>query len=476
MKHLWITIIGIIALAGFVAATDITLEGTVTIPQPGKDVWVTNIGGVDYAFVNAGEEGVRKIRISDRTEVASFIPTAGAVKDIWVKDTLIFVANYGDTILYILDGSLNPVGKIAEIAVSSVDTQYRAEALTVSPDTQNVVFIAVRRIVGSDQSVFLYVVDAKNPTAPRLVMRDIWNEPSGGLGSEHPEDHPTDLYKYLQAINIGNNSVIDMAVVGHERKWVTPGPRVMSNCAGGSYGWYCDNCYGTKDYFKQQWWWCSPTGDSVDVWYIGVVLANSDSAWLSIYNYDWLHVSLTRRESYGNSGDLYGCSPSCGATCGDGTATTATITAPFAYKHVNATYYGPASDTLQDQYTFSSTKAYQMWVGSHAGTEYAFIARGSDGLWVLPLHPGIGTSEDIGDPIIAGYKASDADDYRDVYIYGDLIFLANYVDAPGEKLFSVLNAAALEDSTLEETASYNEFFGEGIWGDSLRVYVVGDSL
>ena len=160
----------------------------------------------------------------------------------------------------------------------------------------------------------------------------------------------------------------------------------------------------------------------------------------------------------------------------DGCGNTASITAPFAYKHINTTYYGPQTTPTQATYTFSTTKAYQMWVGSHAGTEYAFIARGSDGLWVLPLHPGIGTSEDIGDPIIAGYKASDADDYRDVYIYGDLIFLANYGDAPGEKLFSVLNAAALEDSTLEETASYNEFFGEGIWGDSLRVYVVGDSL
>ena len=459
-------------ILGLALATDITLEGTVTIPQPGKDVWVTNLGGTDYAFVNAGEEGVRKIRISDRTEVASFIPSAGAVKDIWVKDSLVFVANYGDTILYILNGNdLTVLGKVTEIAESPVDTQYRAEALTVSPDTQNVVFIAVRRIVGSEQNVFLYVIDAADPTAPAIKLRDIWNEPASGFGSEHPENHPTDLGKYLTAINLGSVSVIDMAVAGHEHKWVPAGPRVMSNCV----HWYCYNCYYSYDYFSHQWWWCSTDGDSIDVWHIAMVLGNPDSAWISICSYDYLHIDIKRIEIYDLSS--YYCPTSCsGNSDADGSGVTVTLSAPVALKHVDTTYYPPITDTLQDIYTFSDTKAYQLWVGSHAGYKYAFLARGSDGLWVLPLHPGIGTPNDIGDPLISGYKASDADDYRDVYIYGDLIFLANYGDSPGEKLFSVLNAAAMEDTVLEETAHYNEFFGEGIWGDSLRVYVVGDSL
>ena len=421
-----------LAAGSLLFATDITLEGTVTIPQPGKDVWVTTIGGVDYAFVNAGEEGVRKIRISDRTEVASFIPTAGAVKDIWVKDTLVFVANYGDTILYILDGNLNPIGKIAEIA-ESADTQYRAEAITVSPDTQNVVFIAVRRIVGSEQSVFLYVVDAQDLTNPGFAIVDTFSKTFSYCNDA------SDFRKWHSAIKVNANLIADIFLAGHEKKFVANSTLLSNDSPGCARAWYL-----TDD-------------DSVDVWHIAVLSADSSSASLAIYSYDYFHV--TANQYYYYDAYHYGyhhCYP------------------PFALK--NDTIYYPLTDSLQDIYTFSSTKAYQMWVGSHAGTEYAFIARGSDGLWVLPVHPGIGLSDDIGDPIISGYKASDADDYRDVYIYGDLIFLANYGDAPGEKLFSVLNAAALEDSTLEETASYNEFFGEGIWGDSLRVYVVGDSL
>jgi len=74
MRSLSLASLFVLAAGSLLFATDITLEGTVSIPQPGKDVWVINIGGEDYAFVNAADSGVRKIRISDTTEVAYFIP------------------------------------------------------------------------------------------------------------------------------------------------------------------------------------------------------------------------------------------------------------------------------------------------------------------------------------------------------------------------------------------------------------------
>jgi len=414
-------------------ATDISLEGTVTIPQPGKDVWVTTIGGVDYAFVNAGREGVRKIRISDRTEVATFIPPCGAVRDIWVKDTLIFVANHGcaDTILYILDSNLNPIGKLTRTG----STHYFGEAITVSPDTQNVVFIAVQK---GSEDMYLFVVDAKNPTNPRLTNCD--------------EEAVTHGF-WTTAIYMGKVSVLDLAVVNIEKKPVG-GNAILSEC------WDVDFDPWEEEFKYTRWMTCDP--DTVDVFFIAALLSDSDSSFINIYAYDYFHVDARRPEQWGSC-------PSNG--CGGGV-----YAAPFGYKCYSSTGYSPHTDTLQDHYAFSTTSAYQMWAGSHAGTKYAFVARGTEGLWIFPLYPSLGVSNDIGDPIISGYKASDADDYRDVYIYGDLIFLANYGQAPGEKLCSVLNAAALEDSILEETASYNEYFGEGIWGDSLRVYVVGDSL
>lgn len=430
MRNLSLVFLFVLAAGSLLFATDITLEGTVSIPQPGEDVWVANIGGEDYAFVNAADSGVRKIRISDGTEVACFVPPDGAVRDIWVKDTLLFVANHGfsDTILYILNTTtFTPIGKFQ--ATGSGD-HYFGEAITVSPDTQNVVFIAVERLTGTTRDVFLYVIDAKDPTAPRSAISDHCPSYPGNL---------TDFHTYRTAIKIGTNvSILDLAIAAREYKRVPYGARLSNSVC----------CY-------YQWLLC--TEDTVDVWHIAALVANSDSAWISIYSYDYFHKDAYKKHPTG---------------CGGGTV--ATEPAPFALK--GDPYYSPITDPLQDRYTFSSAEAYQMWVGFHNGTEYAFVARGSSGLWILPLYIGISVDDDIRDPIISGYKASSADNYRDVHIYGDLIFLANYGNTSGEKLLSVLSAAALEDSVLEETAHYNGFFGEGIWGDSLKVYVVGDSL
>jgi len=409
-------------------ATDITLEATAPLPRPGKHVWVANFGGTDYAFVNVGTGGVQKIRISDTTVVATFTPSEGWVEDIWLEDSFVFVATWADTFLYILDRNLNIVGKYSH-------DQWRAEAVTVTHDGY-LVFIAVRDVSDPpNKPAYLCAVNADDPSNPKLAL---------GIGASGCCGDRADweFKDKLKAPKIAgtDTQIVDIAVAGYE-------PFAVSS------GYALSSCHYAGAGCSDQWRYCRDRNQ--DRWFVAVLSTSpADTSWkLSLRRFEFFHegnyAKHLRRDG--------GC-PSC---------------SDYTVETCNCDFVLPQGE---DDYYVSDGQAYQMWIGGHCGTEYAFVACGSEGLWVFPLDPSGSFDDDIRDPIISSYKASPQDDYRDVHLYGDLVFLANYGDTVGEKLFSVLNASELEDSVLEESAYYEGYFGEGIWGDSLKVYVVGDSL
>ncbi len=138
---------------------------------------------------------------------------------------------------------------------------------------------------------------------------------------------------------------------------------------------------------------------------------------------------------------------------------------------------GNPAGVLEDEYVLPD-RPYSLWVAGHDGILYTYVANGTEGLYVFPTYPDTGAIDDIRDPIVAGWTKHSGDDFRDVYIFGDLGFLANYSDGTsgGGKMFYVLDLSNIELGDIDTTASIDGYFATGIWGDSLQVHVVADSI
>ncbi len=89
--------------------THLTRTGATQIPLTGRDIWVVDIGGISYAFVDAGEEGIKKINLSSYSVVASF--NDAPIFDIWLRDSMVYAGGI-DTFYILRQSNLAVVSKL----------------------------------------------------------------------------------------------------------------------------------------------------------------------------------------------------------------------------------------------------------------------------------------------------------------------------------------------------------------------------
>ena len=369
-----------------VAQTSLSRVGQTQIPLGGKDIWVASVSGTDYGFINAGDDGVRKVNLATYSVAASF--TSAPVRDIWLRDSMVYVATWTDTFYILRQSNLTVKGKLylgsANRRASAVSVMDRT-----SPTGQLWAYLGVYDI--SNSHAYVFVCDVHDPASPYFVS------------------HVT------ASTDLGEGYVYDIYVLygGDEG--------IASDC--GSY-----------------------TNIVYDGWPYMFLLFREGSAPPFTYKLS-LRTPLGSCQSY-------------------------------SYRNYIAHTGNPAG-VVEDEYTFPDMP-YSLWLAGHDGTMYAYVADGTNGLYVFPVYPDTATSatDDIRDPVISGWTHNTGDDYRDVYVFGDLGFLANYTDGTtgGGKMLYVLDISNIELGDIDTTASVDGYFATGIWGDSLKVHVVADSL
>ncbi|MCD6531123.1 hypothetical protein J7K99_01600 [bacterium] len=388
MRNAGITflLVGVIFFAAF-GQTSLSRTGQTQVSLGGKDIWVVSIGDTDYAFVNAWDDGIRKINLSTYSVVDSF--TGAAVRDIWLRDSMVYVAAWVDTFYILRQSDLTVKGKSY-----LKDSDCRATCVGVMDRTSSSgelwMYLGIYNL--SDNHSYIFVVDVHNPSSP-------W----WPLSVDGSNEYKTDL---------GEGYVYDMyTIYGGESGFVSRG-----NSAGGTwYGWA----------------------------YLFLLLEDSTSSY---------KFSLRRPAGWFYRDD---------------------------YNRAYSVQTGDPAGVLEDEYTLS-LKPHSLWLAGHDGDLYAYIADGDSGLYVFPVYPdtAVSATDDIRDPVVANWTHNTGDDFRDVYVFGDLGFVANYTDgtAGGGKMFYVLDISDIELGDIDTTASVDGYFATGIWGDSVSVHVVADSL
>jgi len=167
MKYLMITLAFLVLAIPLLAQTELTRTGETEVPLGGKDIWVKRIGAYDYAFVNAGDDGIRLVNLSTYTVLAEF--TDAPVRDLWVRGNYVYVAAWVDTFYVLRTTDLGVEGKLY-----LGNTNYRGTAVCVSENsgTGHYLYSALWAYLAqyniSDNHTYIRAINVYTPSNPKF--------------------------------------------------------------------------------------------------------------------------------------------------------------------------------------------------------------------------------------------------------------------------------------------------------------------